>query len=434
MSRVALKSELDAHKREDWRLAHNILKNVKEYVPGWGYSKVEIDAMWEGYTPAGKGKVSWNSLTGKPSTFPPSSHTHSRSDITNFWAESFWANIPDKPSTFPPSAHKSSHEVGGGDLINHDNLTGFVGNEHIDWTNASQQLLTSGGVQTRIFMAYGTAAAGSPLYRLKPYGVDDDSFVRWLDKDGGDEWSIGTQSHQASWIIRRESGTPANLVVVDRTTGKVTASVELDTPKLTIGSYYLDSLIANNKVPDSDKLDGQEGSYYAPTTTKLDDWGIPDDNTDLDARTSRHGVLPKLGGGTSNFLRADGAWAVPVAAAHAPSHESGGGDTINHDSLVGFVGNEHIDWTGATQVLNTSGGIQTPIFMAYGISGSGHALYRLKPYGTEDDSFVRWLDNTGSDEWSIGTQSHQASWIIRRESGTPINCFLVDRTTGKVTA
>jgi len=59
----------------------------------------------------------WNKLINKPSTFPPSAHTHPRSDITDFWASPFWNNIPDKPSTFPPSAHASSHEYGGTDLV-----------------------------------------------------------------------------------------------------------------------------------------------------------------------------------------------------------------------------------------------------------------------------------------------------------------------------
>jgi len=44
---------------------------------------------------------------------------------------------------------------------------------------------------------------------------------------------------------------------------------------------------------------------------KLDDCAVPDDNTDLDANTSRHGLLPKLGGGSVNFLRADGTWNPP---------------------------------------------------------------------------------------------------------------------------
>ena len=43
---------------------------------------------------------------------------------------------------------------------------------------------------------------------------------------------------------------------------------------------------------------------------KLDDLAAPDDNTDLDASTSRHGLMPKFPGG-SNFLRADGTWTTP---------------------------------------------------------------------------------------------------------------------------
>lgn len=41
---------------------------------------------------------------------------------------------------------------------------------------------------------------------------------------------------------------------------------------------------------------------------KLDDTEAPDDNTDNDATTSKHGLLLKLGGGVVNFLRADGSW------------------------------------------------------------------------------------------------------------------------------
>ena len=39
------------------------------------------------------GASDWASIAGKPSTFPPSTHTH------------LWADITDKPSTFAPSTH-----------------------------------------------------------------------------------------------------------------------------------------------------------------------------------------------------------------------------------------------------------------------------------------------------------------------------------------
>lgn len=47
------------------------------------------------------------------------------------------------------------------------------------------------------------------------------------------------------------------------------------------------------------------------TATKLDDLAAPDDNTDLNASTSAHGLMQKLPGGTTNFLRADGTFAAP---------------------------------------------------------------------------------------------------------------------------
>jgi hypothetical protein len=47
----------------------------------------------------------WNSITSKPSTFPPSTHSHS------------WTSITSKPSTFPPSAHSHSGYLEAGDTI-----------------------------------------------------------------------------------------------------------------------------------------------------------------------------------------------------------------------------------------------------------------------------------------------------------------------------
>ena len=56
--------------------------------------------------------TSWSSITGKPTEFPPSSHTHTASQITDF-ADAVvavsppvaWSNLTGKPATFAPSAH-----------------------------------------------------------------------------------------------------------------------------------------------------------------------------------------------------------------------------------------------------------------------------------------------------------------------------------------
>lgn len=53
-------------------------------------------------------------------------------------------------------------------------------------------------------------------------------------------------------------------------------------------------------------LDG--GAYKAAAEIKLDDFAAPDDNTDLNASTSAHGLLPKLSGDSNAFLDGSGAF------------------------------------------------------------------------------------------------------------------------------
>lgn len=45
---------------------------------------------------------------------------------------------------------------------------------------------------------------------------------------------------------------------------------------------------------------------------KLDDLSAPDDNTDLDASTAKHGLLPKLANDSTKFLNGLGSFAVPA--------------------------------------------------------------------------------------------------------------------------
>lgn len=89
------------------------------------------------------------------------------------------------------------------------------------------------------------------------------------------------------------SPVPADLVAIyDADTGEV--------KKLQLGSVPVNAHAALHQSGGSDLI-------------KLDDLGATDDNTDLNASTSKHGLLPKLGGGTTNFLRADGTWGIPTA-------------------------------------------------------------------------------------------------------------------------
>ena len=66
----------------------------------------------------GGGSTAWNDITGKPDTFPPSSHTHAQSEIDGLedrldaiesssggGGASSWDQITGKPTEFPPAAH-----------------------------------------------------------------------------------------------------------------------------------------------------------------------------------------------------------------------------------------------------------------------------------------------------------------------------------------
>lgn len=76
----------------------------------------------------------WDSVLNKPATFPPSSHTHTASQITDFASAVVavsppvdWSSLTGKPSTFAPSAHTHPiSEVNGlGDALD-------AANERID--------------------------------------------------------------------------------------------------------------------------------------------------------------------------------------------------------------------------------------------------------------------------------------------------------------
>ncbi len=54
-------------------------------------------------------------------------------------------------------------------------------------------------------------------------------------------------------------------------------------------------------------------------TLKLDDCANPDDNTDLDASTSAHGLLKKLDGTATNYMNGSGAWSNPISVANISS-------------------------------------------------------------------------------------------------------------------
>jgi hypothetical protein len=66
----------------------------------------------------------WGQVTGKPTSFAPSAHGHAWSDLTGVPAtfapsshSHSWSSITSKPTTFPPSSHTHSSYLESGDTI-----------------------------------------------------------------------------------------------------------------------------------------------------------------------------------------------------------------------------------------------------------------------------------------------------------------------------
>jgi hypothetical protein len=62
---------------------------------------------------------------------------------------------------------------------------------------------------------------------------------------------------------------------------------------------------------------------YDAQAIKLDDFAAPDDNTDRNASTSAHGLMPKLANNTAQFFRADGSQSVPHGGATSTATAAG---------------------------------------------------------------------------------------------------------------
>ncbi len=94
-----------------------------------------------------------------------------------------------------------------------------------------------------------------------------------------------------------------------------------------------------------------DAATYLPSTTKLDDLAAPDDNTDLDASTSAHGLLPK-GTNLGKFLRDDISWQT-VSSTDEKAKVSA------DDTTAGYLNGKLIVGSGVSLTEGSPGGNET---------------------------------------------------------------------------
>ena len=64
-------------------------------------------------------------------------------------------------------------------------------------------------------------------------------------------------------------------------------------------------------------IDVERGAVEVASSMKLDALAAPNDTTDLDVSTTKHGLCPKTPNDTAKFLRGDGTWQVVPGASPA---------------------------------------------------------------------------------------------------------------------
>lgn len=145
--------------------------------------------------------------------------------------------------------------------------------------------------------------------------------------------------------------TPATIVSVEDVPGLL---ADPQTPLAHAGSHQngggdeisvagLSGLLADGQTPLAHKTSHQAGGSDA---IKLDDLAAPDDNTDLNATASAHGLLPKLSNNASQFLNGQGAFAVPA----------GTGYSVVEDEGTPLAARSSLNFTGAGVTATDSGG------------------------------------------------------------------------------
>jgi len=117
-------------------------------------------------------------------------------------------------------------------------------------------------------------------------------------------------SDTADAVDGPSSVTDERVAVFDGATGKLLKEAALTIAGLLARANHTGTQLKNTISDFAHASDHQSGGS---DEIKLDDLGAPDDNTDLDASSSAHGLMPKLSGNSGEYLDGTGAWVSAVA-------------------------------------------------------------------------------------------------------------------------
>jgi hypothetical protein len=203
---------------------------------------------------------------------------------------------------YAPLVHAVRHQSGGGDPLAIDTLAAASDNTNLNATAAAHGLLPKlsgnaaemlSGAGTWITPAGGGDVAG-PAGAIDSNLAAFDGVTGKLLKDSGAA-SANVPGTDEKAALAGTDGTP------DGTNKYVTNS---------------DGRLTNDRNPTAHALSHKTGGG---DSIKLDEFATPDDNTNLNATTTYHGLLPKLSGVASEYLDGGGGWSTPPSGGSPPT-------------------------------------------------------------------------------------------------------------------
>lgn len=298
-------------------------------------------------------------------------------------------------------------------------------------------------------LQYAITGSYAPISHTHPeYAVTGTKLDDWAAPDDNTDLNASTGSHGllpklggdaskylngvGAWTTPPGSGTGSSTVIVTEVDNA--PSVTVGTIKFPNGSVTdsgggvatvafpatHDAVTISGTSSIALQLSGQElSAYILPAGVKLDDWASPDDNTDLNATTGSHGLLPKLAGGTTKFLRSDGTWQTITGTS------GGSGDVIGPDSAV----DGHLAvFDGPTGKLLKDGGSPTgttsgsdPIWYIDGALATGTQLGQtyISPRESSIQNVYVYCENPGTGSSTIVDVHKNGTTIFTTQGNRP---------------
>ena len=265
----------------------------------------------------------WDFITGKPTTFTPSAHTHPLADITDEGALAAkntiaTADIDDDAVTYAKIQNISVTDrvlgraaVGAGDV------------EEIACTAAGRALIDDADAAAqRTTLGLGALATKSTVATAD---IDNDAVTyAKLQNVSATDRVLGRADIAGAGDVEEIICTKAGRELIDDDTAAEQRAT------LGLGALATKSTVATADIA-NDAVTNAKAANMAANSIKGNNTGSAADPIDLttaqatamlDVFTSTlKGVVPASGGGTTNFMRADGTWAAPAGG--------GGGDAVS---------------------------------------------------------------------------------------------------------